>query len=59
MQNENELYKCLDCDLIFDEPQDYTETYEAYGRPLIHHYLACPRCAGNFMELKENDESEA
>lgn len=58
MTGLNDLFRCVDCDLIFCEPKEYSETYEAYGRPIIHRYFACPNCAGAFVEQGESDESE-
>lgn len=53
-----DLFKCMDCDLLFALPKEYVETYEAYGRPVTHRYFACPRCAGAFVELGESDDTE-
>lgn len=55
----NELFRCMDCGLVFSEPREYTELFEAYGRPLRHRYFACPLCAGALEEWEGEEDAES
>ena len=38
--------------------EEYNETLEAYGRPLLYRYFACPLCAGAFEEWEGEEDAE-
>ena len=40
------MYKCLDCEGIFEEPIITTESYECWGRPVYEEKECCPYCYG-------------
>ena len=40
------IYKCLDCEGVFDEPIVATEYYECWGRPVYEEKECCPYCYG-------------
>lgn len=52
----NEAYYCENCNLIFNEPKEYTENREPYGggsgdSSFIEHYLGCPSCSGGYTKV--------
>lgn len=56
------MYKCSDCDSLFEEPKKYTEdmTPGGYfeGGSFIYGYYGCPYCSGNYEEYKEVDDED-
>lgn len=54
------MYKCLECERIFDRPrtisEDLTPGGAFEGGSFIYHYEVCPYCeSSSFKELKECD----
>lgn len=49
-------YVCDDCECVFYTPKVYTETEEAYGRPIKISFYGCPYCAGASYREKDPDE---
>lgn len=49
------MYKCHDCDLIFDEPKKYVEDrtpYGGYPEPgFSEEFLGCPSCSNDYDEV--------
>ena len=57
------MYKCNECDHVFDEPKKYVEDRtpgEVFeGGAFIYSYEGCPLCGGNYDEYNDyNDEEE-
>ncbi len=49
------MYLCLDCDKLFEEPRDYTETH-GLDSPPYETWSGCPECAGAYVETFKCDE---
>ena len=52
------MYKCQDCDAVFEFPITLTEEYECYGRPSYETNACCPMCYGWALEEYDPDEYE-
>ena len=52
------MYKCADCDSVFDFPVTLTEEFECYGRPSYETNACCPFCYGWAIEDYDPDEYE-
>lgn len=53
------MYKCVECDYVFDEPRSYSEDRTPGGAfeggSFIYRYSGCPSCSGNYDEAVECD----
>lgn len=52
------MYKCYDCESVFDFPITITEEYECYGRPSFDTLSGCPFCFGCAIEAYDPDDCE-
>lgn len=56
------MFKCNDCDLVFEEPKEYTEDRTPGGAfeggSFIYRWTGCPNCGGNYEEYEEVEEDE-
>ena len=43
------MFLCLDCDALFEEPQEYTETHGLSSTP-YEMKSGCPHCGGAYVE---------
>jgi len=54
------MYKCEECEAIFEEPKKYSEdctpSGEFEGGNFMKNYKGCPYCRGNFDEYEEGEE---
>lgn len=51
------MYKCLDCDCIFENPKKFIERH-GLDTPPYEEFFGCPVCGGSFEEYDEYEESE-
>ena len=53
------MYKCLECDEIFEEAKTYSEDYTpggaSEGGSFIYRWQACPCCEGAYREARVCD----
>lgn len=52
------MYKCLDCEEVFETPEIAAETYECWGRPSHQENAYCPFCYGWALEEYDPDDYE-
>ena len=53
------MYKCVECEREFDEPIQFSEYCgECWGIPCYQTLYGCPRCKGNYEEIREEDEED-
>ena len=53
------MYKCLDCEHVFETPKGAQEDYEAYGSVFFETNECCPECFGwAFEEYDPFDDEE-
>lgn len=43
------MYLCLDCDNLFEDPKEYSETH-GLSSPPYETWTGCPRCGGGYVE---------
>lgn len=46
---------CLDCENIFEQPKEYTETH-GFDSPPYETWSGCPYCSGTYVETMLCDE---
>lgn len=51
------MYKCLECDALFDTPKKYIERH-GFDYPPYEEYYGCPGCGGGFEEVNEDEDLE-
>lgn len=52
-----DMYVCLDCDSLFEEPNTYYgETLEYFGAPCRECVSGCPSCGGYYQETFKCDQ---
>lgn len=53
------MYKCVECENIFEKPKEWSEDYTPGGAneggSFIYRYDGCPSCGGAFREAKVCD----
>lgn len=48
------MWKCMDCDFKFDNPEKVTENYGTYaGLPANMTYAVCPHCGSEDIQKSE------
>ena len=61
MRSDN-LYRCLECGEVFEEPSTYSEDRTPggvnEGGSFIYHYKGCPVCEGSYEEIEEDEKDE-
>ena len=59
-KGNKKMYKCEECEAIFEEPKKYSEdctpSGEFEGGNFMKNYKGCPYCRGNFDEYEEGEE---
>lgn len=56
---EDNLYKCLNCGMIINNPKEIKDC-TAVGEQLLCYqtYLECPYCGGDVEDYEEEEESD-
>lgn len=53
------MYKCLECGFEFEEPTTWRESRgEFWGAPCYESMRGCPRCKGEYDEVREGDDDD-
>ena len=48
------MFLCLDCEALFEEPKEYTETY-GLSSPPYETRSGCPHCCGAYVKTTSCD----
>jgi len=52
------MYKCNDCDFVFNEPKEFTEWSEFWGNVAPTTYCGCPKCGGSYDDVCDDEDEE-
>ena len=52
------MYRCSECDKLFDEPGHFYSSGEFWGAPFTEKVPCCPYCESEYYEETEEEDCE-